>query len=80
MNETCLAEITSNSGNSSTNLNISRQARSVSFSATSNDNECVAKQDQTFNWLYLTADITNYLTTYIFGVVYDVYGSRAMRL
>lgn len=59
----------------------SRQARSGGGGAPlATDDECVIEQDRIFNWLYLTADVTNYLTTYLFGVIFDIYGSRAMRL
>jgi len=68
---------TSNSSNSLDS--ISRDTRSASTPSGSTD-PCVMEQDRIFNWLYLTADITNYLTTYFFGVIFDLYGSRAMRL
>lgn len=57
-----------------------RTVRSAGMAPSNSSDPCVQEQDRIFNWLYLTADITNYLTTYFFGLVYDLYGSRTMRL
>lgn len=60
--------------------NATMVSRSVGGAPLDSDDKCTLEQDQIFNWLYLTADVTNYLTTYLFGVIFDIYGSRAMRL